>query len=211
MVSILYFLSSCSGYRLQSRKNPFAQYGVKKIYVPMFYNQGNLGNISGVFTKEILDVLSDFKGLILTRGKSESDAVLIGIIDTPKKLKDSSEVTAVKRVSNTYGEDALGQNRDDFKAPSVNTVSISVRLIVIKKPTSEEIKFFQNSLSENALSSKIIFNEKINLSGNYSLKELQGSSQLVLNSQNRGVEKQLIDQLAKDTATSFKDMIIYVF
>ena len=177
----------------------------------MFYNHGNLGNISGVFTQEVLDTLSDFRGLRLTRRLEGSDAVLLGIIETPSKSLKSVEVLTYKRASNTFGESVLGEGREDFNTPTVNQVNLNLRVIVLKHPTKEEINFFQKSITEKALSSKIIFNEKIPLSGSYNLKELDGSSLMVLNSQNTGVQKQLINQLAKDAANSFKDMILYAF
>ncbi len=52
---------SCSGYRFQSKSNPFAQYGIRSISVPMFYNKSNFADVSGPFTREIYKTLLEFK------------------------------------------------------------------------------------------------------------------------------------------------------
>ncbi len=77
-------LASCAGYRFQEKNNPFAQYGVKSISVPMFYNHSLFPNISAPMTKEVYQMLSSFSGLKLSSGHEEADAVLVGIITSPE-------------------------------------------------------------------------------------------------------------------------------
>jgi hypothetical protein len=177
----------------------------------MFYNHSNFGNVSGVFTKEIFQTLMEFKDLRIMSGNQPADAVLIGIIESKDKKKESVKTAASNRVQSTYGESIIGSNREDFVIPSVKTVGLSIRIIVIKHPTKEEISFLQKDIARTAINSKIIFNEIIGLSESYSMKGLKGEATKVLGTQNRGVERQTMGSLAKKAASSFKDMILYAF
>ena len=187
---------SCSGYRFQSKSNPFAQYGIRSISVPMFYNKSNFADVSGPFTREIYKTLLEFKNLRLSEPTEKSDAVLIGILESRPKKKESIQNINSKRAESTFGDGVLGEDRQDFLVPSVNQLNLRLRIIVVKHPTPAEIKFFQTQLSKQVLSSKVIFNESIKLQRNYLLKELRGDGIKVLGSQNRGVEKQQMQILA---------------
>lgn len=208
---LLLILMSCSGYRFQSKSNPFAQYGIRSISVPMFYNKSNFADVSGPFTREIYKTLLEFKNLRLSEPTEKSDAVLIGILESRPKKKESIQNINSKRAESTFGDGVLGEDRQDFLVPSVNQLNLRLRIIVVKHPTPAEIKFFQTQLSKQVLSSKVIFNESIKLQRNYLLKELRGDGIKVLGSQNRGVEKQQMQILAETAASSFKDMILYAF
>ena len=87
--------------------------------------------------------------------------LLLGIIESSQKRKDSQIATGSAGIKNTYGEDVLGAKRDDFNLPRANKIKLTLRIVVIKHPTDSEIKFFQTDLSSKVLSSKVIFNERI--------------------------------------------------
>ncbi|MDP7320357.1 MAG: hypothetical protein QF441_07085 [Bacteriovoracaceae bacterium] len=207
---LLVFLMGCAGYRLQNKVNPFSQYGIKTLKVPMFYNHSSFSSVSGDFTREIYKTLLDFKGLrLVTTGPA--DAVLVGIIESPEKKKEAISTEASKRVKSTYGDDVLGEKREDFYVPSVSQLNLSLKIIVIKHPTKEEIKFFQKNIMEGVITSKVIFNERIFLSENFNLKEFQSGSLEVLGTQNRGIQKLALKNMAEQAARSFQDMILYAF
>ena len=208
---LIVFLTSCAGYRFQTKENPFAQYGIKSVSVPMFYNHSNFSNVSPMFTREVYRKLLDFKKLKVKSGHVLADAVLIGIILSPKLRKDSVSVLSSKEASNAFGEDSIGSNRKDFSVTSVSEINLSLRVMVIKHPSPAEIEFLQNNISAQALSSKIIFNETIPLKVSYQHKELSGTGTKVLATQNRGIEKQRLNDLAMKAADNFKDMILYAF
>lgn len=208
---LLIFVASCSGYRFQGKSNPFAQYSIRSISVPMFYNKSNLGNVSGVFTQEIFRTLTDFKDLKINIGKKKSDAVLIGIIDSSAKRKDSILTETSRSVKSNFGSDVIGDKRDDFVVPSANRVNMNLRIIVIKHPTEEEIKFLQTNIGKNAISSKIIFNEEMSLANSYLLKKYSGEPIKVIGSQNDGLYRESIKLLAKQAADNFRNMILYAF
>ncbi len=211
LLFILISWQSCAGYRFQKKSNPFAQYSIRSISVPMFYNHSNFSNVSGVFTKEVFQTLLEFKDLQLKTAGEPSDAVLVGIIYSPKNKADSVTPVSSKKVKNAFGEDSIGPNRQDFVVSSVNQIKLRLKVIVIKHPTQEEIEFLQKNIGQNAISSKIIFNDEISLTANYQLKELRGEATKVIATQNRGVEKQRLNDMAKQAATGFKDMILYAF
>lgn len=196
---------------MQNRSNPFAQYGIKSIHIPMFYNQSSLPNVASIFNKEITKSLTSFKDLSLSKGFEKSDAVLVGIVTSQDMRKDVIRTKSSKRIENTFGEEALGDKREDFHIPSTSSVNLGLRIIVIKHPTKSEIQFLQSSLGEQAKNSKIIFNENIGVSENFYLKELDAGSLQVLGTQNRGVQKETYKALGVKAARSFKDMILYAF
>ncbi len=57
----------------------------------------------------------------------------------------------------------------------------------------------------------MIFNERIFLSENFNLKEFQSGSLEVLGTQNRGIQKLALKNMAEQAARSFQDMILYAF
>ena len=208
---LLLFLLSCAGYSFKEKSNPFSQFGIKSLSIPMFYNRTNFANVSGVFTKEIFQTLSEFNKLMIYTGNKNTDAVLLGILESPQKSKESTITIGRKSVQNTFGDDIIGENRRDFPLPTTNEIQLQLRLIVIKNPTPEEIDFFQKDITANAISSKIIFNEVIALRNSFILAELDQNGTEVLGSQNRGIKKNAISQMAINAANSFKDMILYAF
>lgn len=206
------FLLSCAGYRFQESQNPFSQYSIKSLSVPMFYNKSNLGNVTGLFTKKIFHTLTSFNDLDLLVGENPSaDAVLLGIIESGDKKRDSLKTETSRFVSDSFGNEVLNEKRNDFVVPSSNRVSGYLRVIVIKHPTKEEIEFLQSDYGSMALSSKVIFNERIALSSVYNLKQHQGEAISVVGTQNQGVYNQSMEQLAEQAADNFRNMILYAF
>lgn len=202
---------SCADYRFQKLDNPFYQYGINSISIPMFYNQSNFSNVSPAFTKEVYKMLSGFKGLKAQTGKNNSDATLIGIIESKDSLKESRTATDPRSVKNIADSD-LGTQRGDFYVPSTNTLSMVLHVIVIKKPSLEEIKLLQSNLGKaNFISSKIIFKESIPVSTSFTREILTGSSAVVNHSQNMGAQRKSIYTMAKTTAETFREMILYAF
>jgi hypothetical protein len=177
----------------------------------MFYNQSALSNVTGVFTKEVYKMISEFNGLEVTGGKKKSDAILVGIIESEGRIIDTIIPSAPRNVENiTDGE--IASSRKEFYIPSTSTVKLSLRLIVIKDPTTEEIKFLRSKKSElSFVSSKIIFNEKIRLANTFTREVFDGANSAVIHSQNRGSLKKSYFAMSKDAAQTFREMILYAF
>lgn len=210
MLCSIFTLFSCAGYRFQEKENPFAQYGVKSITIPMFYNKSNLSNISAPMTKEMYHMLSTFSGLHIKSGNNDADAVLIGIVDAPSQAKESREATNLRSAKNT-AEEALGENREDFYIPSTTNVRASLRLILLKNPSEKEIELLKSSLGKFAVGPKIIVNETIALSGSFTREIYSDEAIDVIDTQNRSALRSTVDDMAKNAAQNFKDMILYAF
>lgn len=208
---LFFILTACAGYTYRDKENPFMQFGVRSLSVPMFFNHSTFTNVEGIFTKEIYNTMLGYKGLTLKSGKEDADAVLIGIVTSQTKKKDAVVPNIYSSVKNIYGENVFQGRRDDLYVPTQNTMQMRLRIIVIKQPTQEEIVFLSTKLGEKAIGSKIIFNEVIPLTGTQSLKQFTGDASKVIGTQNRGVERSVIEGMAKSAAASFKDMVLYAF
>lgn len=207
----LLLICSCADYRYQKQDNPFAQYGIKSLTVPMFYNHSNFSNVSASFTREVFQMLAGFKGLRIESGKKSTDATLIGIISSRDGVRESRLANNTRGIKGIFGDDYL-EGRNDFFVPSSNTLSMSLRVIVMKHPTEEEIKFLKSGIGEaRMISSKIIFTEVIPVSASFTREIFSGAGNKVIGTQNRGAQKKTIKMMAKNAAVSFRDMILYAF
>jgi hypothetical protein len=208
---LLFTITSCAGYRFQNKNNPFKQYGIKSLSIPMFYNQSALSNISGVFTKEIYRMVSGFDGLQVTGGKAKTDATLIGILESSGRIIDVLVPSAPRNVENIATDEVAG-SRKEFYIPSASTVNLSLRVIVIKDPTKEEIEFLRSKASKKTFeSSKIIFSESIRLSNTFTREVFDGNNNAVIHSQNRGSLTKSYIAMSRDAAQTFREMILYAF
>lgn len=210
IIAIFSFLTACAGYKMTNRSNPFSQYGIKTISVPMFYNHSAFSNVSPVFTQRIYHLLGEFDGLEVRSGTKKTDAVLVGIIDSDDKLK-SARASGDLRISKSISPNTLGQ-RGDFYVPATTTNTIKVRFIVIKNPTEAELELLQTPLGKNIYGhSKIIFNEEVAVSRQFNRELFSDNAVAVNYSQNRGAEKENLKQMAESIASSFREMILYAF
>jgi len=210
LILLISFVTSCAGYQYQKLDNPFSQYGVTSIAIPMFYNHSNFNNVAPQFTTELHKVLSGFKGLKVINGTNKSDAVLIGVISSPASRKDSRFATTSRAVKGvTPGN--VG-SRDDFYVAGTNSLRMSLTIMVIKQPTPEEIRILQSDLGKNqVVSSKVLFTETIPVTGSYSKVIFDGTAGQVVHTQNRGIESKNIKTMATTAASTFRNMILYAF
>jgi hypothetical protein len=203
---------SCAGYRFQQDQNPLAQYGINSLSVPMFYNESNFPEVSPMFTKEIYHLLTSYSGLKVHSGFSlASDAVLIGIIKSSQKRVESQAPLNL-RVAQQGARNSIGQSREDFYVPGSNSLNMSLRIIVIKQPTADELEVLHSSFGEQvAKSSKIIFNETFTLTNSFNREILDNEGTQVVGTQNKGSQFRTQQNMAKEAATLVRDMILYAF
>lgn len=211
IILFVLFLSGC-GYRFSQQENPFSQYGIQSLSVPMFYNYSNLPEVSADFTRETYRLLTEFRGLKLTSGYSEkSDAVLIGIIRSPLKASETLRAGNL-RVAKDAAPDSIGNSRSNFYIPGSTDVDLTLNIIVIRKPTEEELALLRSGIGDQVKSnSKIIFNEIIPVRGRFTREVLDGQGTQVVATQNAGVQRKTIKNMAQDAAISVRDMILYAF
>jgi hypothetical protein len=209
---VLFLLTGCSGYRFTQQENPLSQYGIQSLSVPMFYNYSSLPDVSADFTRETYSLLMGFSGLRIKSGyHPESDAVMIGIIKSPEKLADTLRRGST-RVANVATPNAIGDKRRKFSVPGTTVMTLSLQVIVIKKPTEEELALLKSGIGDQVkLTSRVIFNEIIPLSSQLTREYLDDAGVQVLATQNAGVQRKTLESLSRQAAISIRDMILYAF
>lgn len=203
---------SCSGYRFTQQNNPLAQYGIDSLSVPMFYNYSNQSEVSASFTKEVYRSLTQYPGLKLKSGYSTStDAVLIGIVKSPEQVSETLKADNL-RVANDRASQAIGNKRGSFYIPGTTNVSLFLHVIVLKKPTPEQISLVQSGYGEQILTNaKVVFNEMIPLHNEYTREIFDGKGTVITATQNSGLQRKVIQSMAEQAAQSVKEMIFYAF
>lgn len=209
---LIFLLAGCSGYRFAQQENPLSQYGIQSLSVPMFYNYSSLPDVSADFTRELYTLLMGFQGLKLHSGYNpDADAVLIGIIKSPEKLAVTSKRSG-SRVAQRVTPNAMGSQRRNLQVPAATLLSLSLQIIVIKKPTEEELALLKSGIGDQIkLTSKVIFNDTIPLNAQYTREFLDDAGTQVVATQNAGVQRKTLDSLSKQAAIQVRDMILYAF
>ncbi len=178
----------------------------------MFYNYSNMPALSADMTRETYRLLTNFSGLHLHSGYDEnSDAVMIGIIKSPEKISETLR-PADLRVAQSRAEKSVGGTRGKFYIPGGTTVSLYLQLIVIKKPTEEELTLLKSGIGDQVQkTSRIIFNEFIPLSAKYTREILDTEGTQVNATQNAGIQRRTTKDMASQAAINIRDMILYAF
>ena len=205
-------LTACSGYRFSQQDNPLAQYGIQSLSVPMFYNYSNLPEVQAEFTRETYRLLTGFSRLKLINGyKSHADAVMIGIVKSPEKMAETIKPSNL-RVAQETAQTSLGGTRRKFYIPGTSDVQLYLHMIVIKKPTEDELTLLKSGFGDQLKSSsKIVFNEVIPLRIQYTREVMDGAGTQVIATQNQGVQRKIVKSLAEQAANSVRDIILYAF
>lgn len=218
LIFFFFFLMGCSGYRFTQQENPLAQYGIQTLSIPMFYNYSNLPDVSGDFTRETYLLLTGFSGLKIISGYDKnSDAVLIGILKTPEKVTDTLRPTnltvAKNRAKNAIeSRGSRGRPRDDFYIPGSTNVSMYLQVILIKKPSEEELALLKSGIGDKInFNSKIMLNELLPVQSGYAHEVLDNQGVDVIGTQNAGVQRKTLKNMAEQAAISVRDMILYAF
>ena len=87
-----------------------------------------------------------------------------------------------------------------------------LQIIVIKKPTRDELSVLKSSLGEHVKpNSKIIFNELLPIRFQYTREILDDEGVQVVGTQNFGVQRKSLKTMAEQAAVSVRDMILYAF
>lgn len=177
----------------------------------MFYNYSNLPEVSGEFTREVYTLLTGFSGLKLVNGYSKNtDAVMIGIIKTPEKIFDTLRPGAPVVAGNRASEATKGRQR--FYIPGTTQVSMQLQIIIIKKPSDEDLALLRSGLGDQIkMNSRVIINDTIPLTSTYTREIFDKEMVSVTATQNAGIQRKTIKNMATDAAISVRDMILYAF
>lgn len=214
LLLILFLLTNCAGYNLRTKTNPFKSYNINSIAVPMFINKTSLEKISQSYTNSVIEILSQYSNLSVSAGNIESeDAVLIGIIN-PTRQAHKGSIVGSHTLMTQEQKDSLG-NRNAFDVTTTGAFDVTVDLMILKRPSREEIDFFTSELGKKAKSfPNMIFSQSVRINQSYSLENPVGdenSAALVRGVQNKGkLRKALLDSSVEFT-NSFKEMMSNAF
>lgn len=178
----------------------------------MFYNYSNLSEVQAGFTRETYRLLTGFTGLKLYNGYNpNADAVMIAILKSPEKITDSVRDGSI-RLAQSAAPTRIGTGRRDFYVPATSDIQVFIQVIVIKKPTEEELALLKSGIGDQVKStSRVIFNELIPLRTQFTREYLDDAGTEVVGTQNAGVQRRVIGNLAEQAATSIRDMVLYAF
>lgn len=211
------FLTSCAGYRVRDRGNPFDQENIRTLAIPMFINKSIYPGVSPIFTREIARLMASYPGLKLrtTSGGGE-DAVLLGIIESPQQYSQAYQTSATKFTAGEL-ETSIG-NRAQFYLPTASTYRINIRLVLIKNPGKLEKELLASSLGkkiQGQKGTKIIFQQNFGYQGSFNRETKDtinpDSGGIVNYSKTKRYFIQTIEALSLQMARDFEDLVINVF
>ncbi len=211
IVLMLLIGTSCQGYRFVGKKNPFAQYNIRRISIPAFLNQSTIPNLSSSFTSEISLLLREYDNLEIVPVDAPGEKnFIIGIIKSKPSLARTL-TTSSQRVASNSTVSNVGA-RDKFSIPARTMIEVTLQIVVIKNPTIEELQVLKSSLGESLeANGKIVFNHTFNLSEVYTHEVFEGSANVVTSTQTNGSKNRATQELARQAASQFKDIILYAF
>jgi glucose-6-phosphate-specific signal transduction histidine kinase len=116
------------------------------------------------------------------------------------------------RVAQDKAGKAIGTEREDFYIPGTTDVQLLLQIIVIKKPTEEELSLLKSGLGDKVkLTSRIIFNETLPLRSTFTREIFDEEAVNITATQNAGIQRKVVKTMAEQAAISVRDMILYAF
>ena len=213
----IFQLIGCSGYRFRSNNNPFREYGIKTIAVPMFLNRSIYPNLNTKLTREVRRMLSQYNDLKVVFGDGKNaDAVLVGVLRSSDHHKDAYKVNSTKFTTGLL-KDSIG-GRNQFYVPISTLYQFSVQMVLIKRPTKEELDLVKSQVGPFIKNHpKFIFNESLNITKTFSHIVADNNNQdpdnggVVNSTKNRAIFERSLEEVAEDFSTTFREVIIYAF
>lgn len=212
---ILLTFSGCSGYRFKEISNPFKNYGISSVSVPMFVNQSILPRINVPLTKEIFAILLSYPGLKVHAGENKSaDALLLGVVSSGGRRKEVFKTTG-RIFTEGLVQESLGE-RQPFYLPIQTEYGANLQLVLVRKPTKSLVNLIRGKMGKHLVkNSKIIFNETLSLNKSFTRRlydNLSVDKGGVVNfSQNLGNFEKSMSELAKNAAIQFDQEVLDAF
>ena len=207
------FLTSCSGYVFRDMDNPFADQGIRSIAVPMFVNRTSQARFSSELTRQAIDALSSFKGLRVENGSFENeDAVVIGIIKPATKGREIFYSSKV--LMSEEQQEAIGK-RNSFLVPTTAKYDFKLELIILKRPTKDEIKFYTEYFKFSKVSyPRTILRKEFAISDSFAVENPVGgidSNAPIRGALNKGSLRKSIEKTASNFAVELKEVLANAF
>ena len=216
IVFIILFFYSCSGYQYQRGRNPFARDGIESLSIPLFINHSIIPGIAGPVTREIFLLLSHFPDLKVHQGEEKTaDGVLLGIISSDNLTHNVFNPSQFQFIESREMLQSIGR-RNPFFIPTKVNYGLTLRLVLIKRPSKMDMAFFKTKLS--TLTPKhpaVIFDRPLKFENSYT-QTIDDNMALdrgggVNFTKNKGNFNKSVQQLAKAAAENFKQEILDVF
>jgi hypothetical protein len=211
----LTLLLSCSGYRVKNNENPLAIYGIKILAIPVFVNHSSLSKVSGPLTSEIKALMMSYMDLkVQSEYRNSTDAILLGIVESPQKKADTVKATGSKFTTGDI--DATIGERSEFFIPQRNEVKLNLRLILIKSPSVQDLELAQGKFGKYMNNHpRVIFSENLDVTAAFS-REIAGNLSpdnggVVNFSKNKKALNVAIRSAAKAVALNFKEVVLDAF
>lgn len=217
ILAMLLFLASCAGYHFNNNNNPLIGYDIRSVAVPMFINRSVIPELAAPMTKEITFALNDYSGLRVFSGDNDvADAVLIGIIESRDHYNSVVKTSQTLFTDNTTSvKDSIGA-RSPFYYPVETKYEFSLKVILIKRPSKEEIQLLTTDLGQYMkVNPKVVLMDTINLSGTFSrvvsetkFPNSAGKTNFV---KNKGIFEKSLQSTAQGAAQTFKQVVLNAF
>lgn len=216
--SILLFtltLASCAGYHFNTTNNPLIGYDIRSVAVPMFVNRSVIPELAAPLTREITYALNDYSGIRVYSGDNDkADAVLIGVIESRDHYNDVVKTTQTLFTDNTV-KSSIG-DRSPFYYPVQSSYEFSLRIILIKRPSKEELELLTTDIGQYMkVNPKVVLMDTINVTGSFSrvvgettTPNAVGKTNFV---KNRGIFEKSIQETAMNAAKTFKQVVLNAF
>ncbi len=210
-------MAGCAGYHFNTSNNPLIGYDIKTVAVPMFINRSVIPQLAAPMTKEITLALNDYSGLKVVSGDSENtDAVLIGIIESRDHYNEVVTTSQTlftdsdKDIQNSIG------NRAPFYYPVQSTYNFTLKIILIKRPSKEELEFFSSEMGSKVLiHPKVVLQDSIGLTGNFSRVASPTATATAAGEvnfvKNKGIFEKSLQDTCYQAAQTFKQVVLNAF
>ena len=208
-------LSSCAGYHFNTNNNPLIGYDIRSVAVPMFVNRSVINELAAPMTKEIIFVLNSYSGLkVLSGDNDKADAVLIGIIESKDHYSDVVKTTQTLFSDNTI-KSSVG-DRSPFYYPVQSSYEFSLRIVLIKRPSKEELDLLTTDLGQFMKGNpKVVLMDTLNISGSFSrvvgettTPNAAGKTNFV---KNKGIFEKSLQEATMNAAKTFKQVVLNAF
>lgn len=208
-------LASCAGYHFNTNNNPLIGYDIRSVAVPMFVNRSVIPELAAPMTKEIVFALNDYSGIRVFSGDNASaDAVLIGIIESRDHYNDVVKTTQTLFTDDTVKE-SIG-SRAPFYYPVQTSYEFSLKIILIKRPSKEELELLTTDLGQfMKVNPKVVLMDTINISGNFSRVVGETTTSNAIGktnfTKNKGIFEKSLQETSMNAAKTFKQVVLNAF
>jgi hypothetical protein len=115
-------------------------------------------------------------------------------------------------VAQSAAKNSVGTTRPEFYIPGATNVRLNLQIVVVKRPSQEEIEVLRSEIGPKVLpQGKILFNETFSINETFIREVYDDSATSVVGTQNAGALRRTKESMAVKAAHQIRDMILYAF